>query len=146
MHRQILVCVCSFAAVAVVVVQRGSSVVLHNFTICSPLSPHLASLSFVFCFTTDAVGGYCFDFAWTHTHTYTNAHAHWFAGISVVCNTRICMAIMQLIELFHYAGGPVYGCVCVYVCVCLWQWHTPLYVSHVSFFNFFSRRKQNNSA
>lgn len=110
MHRQILVCVCSFAAV---VVQRGSSVVLHNFTICSPLSPHHASLSFVFCFTTDAVGGSCFDFAWTHTHTHTNAHAHWFDGISVVCNTRICMAIMQLIELFHYAGGPVYGCVCV---------------------------------
>lgn len=120
MHRQILVCVCSFAAVAVVVVQRGSSVVLHNFTICSPLSPHLASLSFVFCFTTDAVGGSCFDFAWTHTHTYTNAHAHWFAGISVVCNTRICMAIMQLIELFHYAGGPVSASVygCVRVCVC----------------------------
>lgn len=95
---------------------------------CSIISPlarlsHLTSpLSFVFCFTTDAVGGSCFDFAWTHTHTYTNAHthAHWFAGISVVCNTRICMAIMQLIELFHYAGGPVsasvYDCVCVCVC------------------------------
>lgn len=55
---------------------------------------------------------------------------------------------MQLIELFHYAVGPVsasaYDCVCVlYVFVAVA--HAPLYVARV-IFQLFSRRKQNNSA
>lgn len=119
---------------------------------CSIISPfarlsHLTSpLSHLFSVLQQTLWGVLALTLHGHTHTHTYAHAHWFAGISVVCNTRICMAIMQLIELFHYAGGPVSASVYDCVCVCLWQWHTPLYVSHVSFFNFFSRRKQNNSA
>lgn len=83
MHRQILVCVWSFAAV--VVVQRGSSVVLHYFTICSPLSPHLASpLSHLLSVLQQTLWGVLALTLHEHTHTHIQMHMHMHSTMQVL--------------------------------------------------------------
>lgn len=83
MHRQILVCVCSFAAV--VVVQRGSSVVLHYFTICSPLSPHLASpLSHLLSVLQQTLWVVLALTLHGHIHTHIQMHMHMHTGLLVL--------------------------------------------------------------